>query len=81
MSSPVRSDRGGARAVQLEPVLVHLQQSVPLHLAQLIGQRAAVHIEIIGQLLAVEGNREALAPAADRLLGEIGQQPPPNGFG
>ena len=56
-------------------------QALPLHFAQFIGQGAAVYIEVIGQLLAVEGDGKAAAAAANRLIGEIGEQTAPDGFG
>ena len=52
-----------------------------MHFAQLVGQRAPVHIEVVGQLLAVKGDGEAVASAADGLVGQIGRQPPSDGFG
>ena len=57
------------------------QQSFPGHLAQLVGQGAPVHIEVIGQLLPVVGDGEAPAAAADRLLRQVGEEPPPDGAG
>lgn len=66
---------------QLEAVPGHPQQALLPHLAQLVGHGAAVHVEVAGQLLAVEGDGEAPAPAAGRLVGQIGQQPPPDGLG
>lgn len=37
-----------------EMAAVHCQQAVPLHFAQFIGHGAAVHAEVVRQLLAVE---------------------------
>ena len=66
-------------AKQAEAAPAAGQQAVPLHFGQLIGQRAAFHIQIIGKLLAVERDREAAAPRPPRLLAKVGQQPRTNG--
>ena len=42
---------------------------------------AAVYAEIVRQLLPVEGNIEIVPAAAHGLIGEIGQQPSPDGLG
>jgi hypothetical protein len=52
--------------VQAEEIPLHLDEPVALHPSELGGQRAAVDGEIVRQLLAVEGDREA-GRAAPRL--------------
>lgn len=54
-------------AKQLKAVAVDTEQAVLLHLAQLVGQRTAVDIQIIRKLLAVKRDGEAAAAAARRL--------------
>ena len=68
------------RFQQLEAAPISLQQAVPLHFGQLIGQCAAFHIQIIGKLLAVERDREAAAPRPLRLLAKVRQQPCADGY-
>ena len=60
---------------------LYLQQPLPLHFAQFIGKSAAVYAQIICQLLAVERNIKFPTALLQRLIGKIGQQPPPNGLG
>ena len=55
-------------------VFVHREKSLPLHLAQLVGQRTAVYIEVVGKLLPVEGDGKRSATMADGLIGEVGEQ-------
>lgn len=43
-------------------------QSVSLHLGQLVGQGAAVHAEIVGELLSGKRNRELAAAILDGLF-------------
>ena len=45
-------------------------QAISLHPAQLSGQRAAIHIQIIRQLLSVIGN---IKLETARLLGTLGE--------
>ena len=51
------------------------------HPAQLLGEGAAVKVEVVSQLLAVEGKVELHAARLNGLAGQIGQQPPPHGLG
>lgn len=51
-------------AKQFKLIAVHAEQAVLLHLAQLVGERAAVNVQIIRQLLAVKGDGEAAAATA-----------------
>ncbi len=60
---------------------VYPQQAVSLHLAQFMGHGAAVHIEIIRQMLAVKRNLKIIPSVLCRLKREIGQQAAPDGFG
>ena len=66
---------------QPELVLLHLQKSLPLHLTKLIGQGAAVHPQIIRQLLAVKRNGEPLLLTLCCPIGQKRQQPSPDGLG
>lgn len=54
-------------AKQFKAVAVNTEQAVLLHLAQLVGQRTAVDIQIIRKLLTVKRDGEAAAAAARRL--------------
>lgn len=61
-------------AAQGEAVFPNVQQTLAAHAAELRGKRAAVHAEVIGELLAVERDRKAVAARADRLHREVGEQ-------
>ena len=67
--------------MQTEMVFLKGQQAVPLHFSQLIGQGASVYAQIIGKLLPVEGDGKPAASVTDGLKGQVGQQPPADGFG
>ena len=69
------------RLVEDKVVPVRLQKPLPAHFAQFIGQGAAVHIQVVGQLLAAEGDVEFQPALLGRLEGEIGEKPAPDGFG
>ena len=56
-------------------VFLIADQSVPLHEGQLVAQRAALHVQVVRQLLAVVGDVEFVAAGALDALREIGQQP------
>ena len=62
-------------------VLFKFQQAFVPHPAQLLGEGAAVKVEVIGHLLAVEGNLELRAVGFCRLRGKVGQQPSPHRLG
>ena len=49
--------------------------------AQLLGEGAAVQIEVVGQLLPVEWDLELQTAAAGGLCGKVGQQTAPHGLG
>ena len=53
---------------------------VPLHEGQLIAQRAALHVQVVRQLLAVVGDVEFVAAGALDALREIGKQPLADGL-
>ena len=55
-------------------------QSVSLHDGQLVGKCAALHAEIIRQLLAVVGDIKGLAAGAFDAFRKVGEQSLPNGF-
>ena len=61
-------------------IFPHAQQPLALHSAQFGRQRAAIHPQIIRQLLAVKGNIKLLPAPAGRLIGEIGLEPSADGF-
>ena len=71
----------GGVASEGKVVFLHHQQPVPLHFAQLVGQGAALHVEIVGQLLPVEGDGKAGGAISPGLVGQVGQQAAPDGFG
>lgn len=50
------------------------EHSLVAHTAQLLGERAAVEVEVVGQLLAVERNIELGFSLSCCLAGKIGQQ-------
>ena len=56
-------------------------QPVPLHEGQLVAQRAALHVPLVRQLLAVVWYVEFVAAGALDALREIGQQPLADGLG
>ena len=56
-------------------------QPVALHFTQLGRQRAAVCVQVIRELLAVERDVERIAAALHRLRGQVGQQPPAQRLG
>ena len=62
-------------------VLAEGEQPFVPHPAQLLGEGAAVKVEVVGQLLAVEGKVELHAARLNGLAGQVGQQPPPHGLG
>lgn len=51
-------------------------QAISLHPAQLSGQRTAIHIQIICQLLSVVGNIKLETARLLGALGEVGNQTP-----
>ena len=51
-----------------------MQQPLFLHFSQLCGHGAAIHIQIVRQLLAIEGNIKFPAALTQRLKGQIRQQ-------
>ena len=63
----------------LKPVLLRLQRALPLEPPDFLGEGAAIHVQIVCQLLPVEGNREAAASVSDRLVRKIGQEAAPDG--
>lgn len=48
-------------AKQFKPIALDAKQTILLHLAEFIGECAAVDIQIIGKLLAVKWNGKAAA--------------------
>ena len=60
---------------------VSLQQTLLLHLAQLVGKGTAVYAQVVCQLLAAEGDIKFPAAVFHGLIGKIGQQPAADGFG
>ena len=56
--------------VQGKAVLFKGQQALVPHLAQLLGEGAAVQIEVVGQLLPVERDLELQTAAAGGLCGK-----------
>ena len=56
------------------------QYSLIPHFAQLFREGAAVEVEVIGQALTVEGDAETFAARLRGLIGEIQQQPSPDGL-
>ena len=55
--------------------------AVLLHFGKLIAHGAAVHIQIVRQLLAVVRDQEGTAPGPFGAFRKIGHQPPADGFG
>ena len=51
------------------------KHSLIAHTAQLLGQGAAIEIEVVCELLAVEGNIELIPALPCSLAGKISQQP------
>lgn len=56
------------------------QQPFIPHFPQLRGECAAVHAQVIGQLLAVKGDLKAAGPLAEGLGGKVGEQASPDGL-
>lgn len=63
---------GRRRSQQDEPVPVEVQDALPPHPPQLGGEGAAVHPQVVGHPLPVEGDGELVAPGDPRLVGQIG---------
>lgn len=59
-------------------VLVIAQQPLALHPRQLAAHGAAVHAQIVGQLLAVVGDVKAVLPGAFHALGKVRHEPGAN---
>ena len=59
---------GGFFCVQLKMIFTGFKQAFFLHLAEFVRQGAAVYAEVIGELLAVEGNRKTPVPAGCGLV-------------
>ena len=57
------------------------KHSLIAHTAQLLGQGAAIEIEVVCELLAVEGNIELIPALPCSLAGKISQQPAAHIFG
>ena len=55
-------------------ILVRIKDALFFQLADLGGQSASVYLEIVGELLAVEGDSKAVPPRFLRLDGKIGQK-------
>ena len=62
---------GGFFCVQLKMILFGFKQSFFLHLAEFVRQGTAVYAEVIGELLAVEGNRKTPVSAGGGLVRQI----------
>ena len=73
--------RAFRQLVQPEMVLFKFQQAFVPHFAQLFGEGAAVQVEVIGHLLAVEGHVELQPARLCRLRGKVGQQAAAYRFG
>ena len=58
-----------------------INQSFLTHSAKLLRKRTPVEIEVVGHLLAVEGNLKVFASVFDRKIRKVGKQPLPDGFG
>ena len=54
--------------------------AILLHFGKFIAHGAAVHVQIVRQLLAVIRDQEGIAPGAFGAFRKIGHQPSPNGF-
>ena len=65
--------------VQGKAVLFKGQQALIPHLAQLLGEGAAVQIEVVGQLLPVERDVEHIHPRMHGFGGKLEQKALPNG--
>ena len=68
-TSKVNLDRVGA------------QQPLPGHVPQLVGQGAAVHLQVVRQLLPGKGDGKLPGAVSRRLEGEIRKHPAPDGLG
>ena len=64
----------------LEVVLLIIDESIFLHLTELLREGSPVQVEIIRQLLSVEGNIENLGSGLAGFRGEIGEDLPSDGF-
>ena len=62
-------------------IAVYSDDPIPLHLAQLVGHGAAVHAQVIRQLLPVEGDIKFPAAVLGRLKGQVAEQPAPDALG
>lgn len=62
-------------------IFIHRQEAVLLHFPQLVGKSAAIDAQVIRQLLPVERNREIQAFVPRGLIGQVGNQAPPDGLG
>ena len=69
------------RFMKHKMILFHRQKSFLLHFTQFSGKGAAVYAEVVGQLLAVEGDGKVPALVSGSLEGQVGEQAPPYGFG
>ena len=66
--------------VQGKAVLFKGQQALVPHLAQLLGEGAAVQIEVVGQLLPVERDVKFFLSVLHSLIRQIRQQSSPDRF-
>src|SRR5699024_2684413 len=64
---------------QGEAAAGEVQHPLPPELPQLGGQGAAVHRQVVGQLLPVQGDSEGGAPRRLRLVGQVGEDLGPSG--
>ena len=64
--------------VQLKMILFGFKQAFFLHLAEFVRQGTAVDAEVIGELLAVEGNRKTPVSEGSGLVRQIRHQPTAN---
>lgn len=67
--------------IQYEMISSICKHSLIAHTAQLLGQGAAIEIEVVCELLAVEGNIELIPALPCSLAGKISQQPAAHIFG
>ena len=67
--------------VEEKVVFAGLQQSLVPHAAQLFGEGAAVHTQVIRQLLPVKGDEKGAAALLQGLGGKVRDKPAPDGLG
>lgn len=67
--------------LQAKMIFIHRQEAVLLHFTQFVGKSTAIDAQVIRQLLPVERNGEIQAFVPRGLIGQVGNQAPPDGLG